>query len=85
MWFHSDCVDLSAEDIGNISRENEIWQCVKCAKDRRISMQAESELTKSDPKLTDVITLLQAMRLKNKEFFLHFTYIKCIRSTISRE
>lgn len=71
MWFHSLCVDLSAEDIDIISRENEIWQCVKCAKDRRISMQAESELTKSDPKLTDVITLPQAMRLENKEFFLH--------------
>lgn len=64
VWFHSVYVDLS--------RENEIRQCVKCAKDKHISIQAESKLTKRDPKLTDVITLLQAMRLENKEFFLHF-------------
>lgn len=66
-WFHGGCVDLSAEDISYYSSENEVWRCITCTKERRRSMQAESELAKSDPKLTDVIALLQEMRLENKE------------------
>lgn len=66
-WFHGNCVNLSADDISFLVGQNEVWRCDTCSVERRKSMRAESELSKSDPKITDVIELLQEMRVENKE------------------
>lgn len=65
--FHGGCVNLSADDVTFITSQGEVWRCDPCSKERRRSMRAESELSKNDPKLTDVIALLQEMRAENKE------------------
>lgn len=65
--FHGSCVNLKSEDIASYSGASEVWRCDPCTKKRRTSMKTDSLLSKSDPKLSDVIALLQEMRTENKE------------------
>lgn len=67
LYFHGSCVNLTAEDVSFYTTQDEVWRCDPCQKERRKSMRAESELSKMDPKLTDVIALLQEMRTESKD------------------
>lgn len=65
-FFHGSYVNLSVEDFTFITAESEVRRDT-CSRERQKSMRADSELSKSDPNLTDVIVLLQEMRSKNKQ------------------
>lgn len=66
LLFHGSCVNLPDNDINFYQQEGEVWRCDPCAKSRRKSMRVESELSKSEPDVSDVVKLLQEMREENK-------------------
>lgn len=67
LYFHGSCVKLTKEDVEFMQSDGQIWRCEICGKERRKSMQVESKLDESQPRINDVIKLLNEMRQENKD------------------
>jgi hypothetical protein len=66
VYFHGSCVNITKEDVEFMHKEKQIWRCEACSKERRKSMQVQSQLEEGKPDLSDVINLLNEMRQENK-------------------
>lgn len=65
-FFHGACVQMSKEDVDYLLANKEIWRCDSCKKNRRKSMQVETQLGKDEVNINDVYKLLQEMREESK-------------------
>jgi len=57
--FHGKCVNMSAEDIGYLTEEGNVWRCEPCSKTRRKSMVLD---TKSQVTYDDIFKLMTELR-----------------------
>lgn len=57
--FHGKCVNLSAEDVGYLTDQGDVWRCVPCSQTRRKSMVIE---TKSNVSFDDIFELVTELR-----------------------
>lgn len=64
--FHGSCVNLSETDIQFYEQEGEVFRCESCSKKRRASMRVESELSKNEPNIDQVLKILMDMREESK-------------------